>query len=146
MRASYDAFASQDGDGLDNLKCRASSWGYDDEFLSSLGIPLGDDAAALFRGACGGGCPLRLPGSPRPGESVLDLGCGFGHDVVLASRMVGRRGRVIGVDCTPGMLDAAAGNCARYDCEAPHPAPPRRHPDCLLCPRPRRSPMCRRSR
>lgn len=50
-------------------------------------------------------------GSPLPpalaGCTVLDLGCGSGRDVYLASRLVGERGRVIGVDMTPEQLAVA---------------------------------------
>jgi len=50
-------------------------------------------------------------GSPLPealeGLTVLDLGCGTGRDVYLASRLVGERGRVIGVDMTDEQLEVA---------------------------------------
>jgi ubiquinone/menaquinone biosynthesis C-methylase UbiE len=42
----------------------------------------------------------------RPGDTVLDLGCGGGIDVVLAAHMTGRGGRVIGLDFLPEMLEA----------------------------------------
>ena len=34
------------------------------------------------------------------GACIVDLGCGGGHDVVIASRLAGATGRVIGVDLT----------------------------------------------
>lgn len=50
-------------------------------------------------------------GSPIPydleGRVVLDLGCGSGRDAYLLSRLVGPRGRVIGVDMTPEQLEVA---------------------------------------
>ncbi|MBI1921981.1 MAG: methyltransferase domain-containing protein [Geobacter sp.] len=50
-------------------------------------------------------------GSPIPpaieGCTVLDLGCGTGRDVYLASRLVGGDGFVIGVDMTDEQLDVA---------------------------------------
>ena len=50
-------------------------------------------------------------GSPIPpaleGCTVLDLGCGSGRDVYLASRLVGPEGRVIGVDMTDEQLEVA---------------------------------------
>ncbi len=50
-------------------------------------------------------------GSPMPpaleGCTVLDLGCGSGRDVYLASRLVGPEGFVIGVDMTDEQLDVA---------------------------------------
>jgi ubiquinone/menaquinone biosynthesis C-methylase UbiE len=39
---------------------------------------------------------------------VLVLGCGAGTDLLIAAQMVGPSGHVIGVDMTPGMLQAAA--------------------------------------
>ena len=46
-------------------------------------------------------------GRLEPGETVLDLGCGAGTDLLIAAQMVGPEGRVIGVDMTSGMLDRA---------------------------------------
>lgn len=47
-------------------------------------------------------------GSPIPpaltGATVLDLGCGTGRDVYIASKLVGPTGHVIGVDMTPAQL------------------------------------------
>ena len=50
-------------------------------------------------------------GSPIPpeieGRVVLDLGCGTGRDVFLASYLVGEKGLVIGVDMTDEQLNVA---------------------------------------
>ena len=54
----------------------------------------------------GCGNPTALAGL-RAGETVLDLGSGGGIDCFLAARMVGPKGRVIGVDMTPAMLERA---------------------------------------
>jgi len=43
----------------------------------------------------------------KPGETVLDLGCGGGLDCFLAAKRVGAKGRVIGVDMTPDMVSKA---------------------------------------
>jgi len=42
-----------------------------------------------------------------PGETVLDIGCGAGTDLLLAARKVGPSGRAIGVDMTEAMRDRA---------------------------------------
>jgi SAM-dependent methyltransferase len=54
----------------------------------------------------GCGAPLAHLGL-APGETVLDLGSGGGIDAFLAARRVGPRGRVIGVDMTPEMIERA---------------------------------------
>jgi len=53
------------------------------------------------------GCGLTLPNYDLKGCKVLDLGCGAGRDVYLASQLVGETGSVVGVDMTPEQLDAA---------------------------------------
>lgn len=46
----------------------------------------------------------------REGETVLDLGSGTGKICFIAAQVVGRKGRVIGVDMTDEMLDVARTN------------------------------------
>ena len=41
------------------------------------------------------------------GETVLDLGCGAGTDLLIAAQMVGPEGRAIGIDMTSSMLERA---------------------------------------
>src|SRR5262249_51523749 len=52
-------------------------------------------------------------GRIEPGEVVLDLGCGAGADLLIAAQMTGARGRVIGVDMTPAMLEQARASAAQ---------------------------------
>jgi ubiquinone/menaquinone biosynthesis C-methylase UbiE len=49
----------------------------------------------------------------KEGERVLDLGSGAGFDCFLASKKVGKSGKVIGVDMTPEMLDKARSNAKK---------------------------------
>ena len=44
----------------------------------------------------------------RPGQTVLDVGCGTGASFARLVEAVGPRGRVIGVDHSPGMLEVAS--------------------------------------
>lgn len=52
------------------------------------------------------GCGLVAP-EVLEGLSVLDLGCGAGRDCYVLSRLVGERGRVVGVDMTEEQLTVA---------------------------------------
>jgi MoaA/NifB/PqqE/SkfB family radical SAM enzyme/SAM-dependent methyltransferase len=62
-----------------------------------------DDARTRSYGC---GSPVADAGL-RPGETVVDLGCGAGMECFVAARQVGPKGRVIGVDMLPAMLDRA---------------------------------------
>jgi arsenite methyltransferase len=46
------------------------------------------------------------------GETVLDIGCGAGMDLLLAARHVGPRGRAAGIDMTDAMRDRALRSAA----------------------------------
>ncbi len=54
----------------------------------------------------GCGNPIALA-SLREGETVIDLGAGAGFDCFLAAKIVGKTGKVIGVDMTPEMIEKA---------------------------------------
>lgn len=73
---------------------------------------LGQDVVAGSELGLGCGLPTRHAGL-RPGETVLDLGSGAGVDVFLAARAVGLKGRVIGLDMTPEMIQRARNNAIR---------------------------------
>ena len=62
----------------------------------------------------GCGLPIKHAGI-KPGDTVVDLGSGAGNDVFIARRIVGRTGKVIGVDMTPEMIDKARKNNAKLD-------------------------------
>jgi SAM-dependent methyltransferase len=74
-----------------------------------LGYPMEQvDAMPLqaVESFAGVGNPCSL-GDIRPGETVLDVGCGGGFDSFIAAQAVGSAGRVIGVDMTEAMLKKA---------------------------------------
>ncbi len=60
----------------------------------------------------GCGNPIALA-SLKEDETVLDLGSGAGLDCFLAAKKVGAKGKVIGVDMTPEMIDKARGNAQK---------------------------------
>lgn len=78
--------------------------GYKDEELKSV-----PEGANLGLG-CGN--PVALA-SLREGETVLDLGSGAGFDCFLAANKVGSKGKVIGIDMTPEMVEKANENARR---------------------------------
>jgi ubiquinone/menaquinone biosynthesis C-methylase UbiE len=60
----------------------------------------------------GCGNPIALA-NLKEGETVLDLGSGAGFDAFLASKIVGKSGKVIGVDMTPEMIARAKKNAIK---------------------------------
>jgi arsenite methyltransferase len=61
------------------------------------------ECTASFAGV---GNPHRI-GPIMPGETILDVGCGSGMDLLLAARRTGVTGRAIGIDMTPSMIERA---------------------------------------
>jgi arsenite methyltransferase len=82
---------------------------------TTAGLAGYDAAADAYADAAGSsfGCgnPLAFA-EVRPGQTVVDLGSGAGLDLLLAAERVGPRGRVIGVDMTPAMIEAARASAA----------------------------------
>lgn len=106
IRDEYDLVASDPDRGYHFHTGRrlAGILGYREEWLA--GIP--ESTIASFAGT---GNPFSL-GELSPGEHVADVGCGAGIDSLIAARMVGPTGEVVGVDMTPAMIDKARGNAA----------------------------------
>ena len=101
IKESYSKIAKEEGSCCscnckkDEQKKIAKMIGYSDEELKTPGnLGLG----------CGN--PVAL-GNIEEGNVVLDLGSGAGFDCFLASKRVGDKGKVIGVDMTPKMIEKA---------------------------------------
>jgi arsenite methyltransferase len=70
---------------------------------------LADVPASAVQRALGVANHLRFA-AIRPGETILDLGCGGGIDTILAARRTGSAGTVIALDFLPEMLERTAGS------------------------------------
>lgn len=105
VRSKYGAVAES---GLstahEGVRAVAEAFGYSGDELASI------PAEANMGLSCGN--PTAFA-SLRPGEVVVDLGCGGGLDVFLAANKVGPSGRAIGIDMTPEMLELARRNAAQ---------------------------------
>jgi arsenite methyltransferase len=78
---------------------------YDPRIIQSLP----EDVVASY---CGVGNPFSL-GEINEGDGILDIGCGAGVDSLVAAMMTGSRGRAVGIDLVPSMLEKARSNLAR---------------------------------
>ena len=77
----------------------AKMLGYADDWVDAL-------PAAVVESFAGTGNPFSL-GELKAGDRVVDVGSGAGFDSLIAARLVGPTGHVIGVDMTPEMLSKA---------------------------------------
>jgi len=99
VRETYGAVVPADTGVADSL--------YSAEELALLPNPAAQMALGL-------GNPVRYA-ALRPQEIVLDLGSGGGIDTLLAARRVGPKGKAIGLDMTPAMLEKARTHAAMMD-------------------------------
>ena len=72
---------------------------YEDAWLEGIS----EHAVESFAGT---GNPFAM-GLPQAGERIVDIGSGGGIDSLIAGRMVGPTGRVVGIDMTESMLARA---------------------------------------
>ncbi len=111
VKSAYGALAASRTIPLDQGCCEPATkdkllrYGYTQDELARL-----PESVIAMSDGCGN--PTGL-GMIREGETVLDLGSGGGIDVFLASGKVGRRGKVIGLDMTPEMVQKAKDNARR---------------------------------
>lgn len=85
-------------------KAGADLLGYDKELLAEL-------PDKLLNSFCGVGNPFIIDRIEK-NSTVLDIGCGAGFDLYVASRLVGDKGKVFGVDLTKEMVERARENLA----------------------------------
>jgi SAM-dependent methyltransferase len=106
IRAEYAAVATDPGRGFHfHTGARlAAILGYPEDWIVSL-------PRAAVASMAGTGNPFAL-GEIVAGQRVVDCGSGAGADALIAARLVGPTGRVIGVDMTPEMLAKARASAA----------------------------------
>jgi arsenite methyltransferase len=88
----------------DGVRAVAEAFGYSPEELAAI------PAEANMGLSCGN---PTATANLKPGEIVVDLGCGGGLDVLLAAAKVGPTGKAIGIDMTPQMLELARRNASK---------------------------------
>ena len=88
----------------DGVRAVAEAFGYTPEELAAI------PAEANMGLGCGN---PTASAHLRPGETVVDLGCGGGLDVLLAAAKVGPAGKAIGIDMTPEMIERARRNAGQ---------------------------------
>ena len=93
----YSQYAKDEPQCCCKSKKYAMSLGYSEEDISDENAFIGDLS-------CGN--PVGLA-DLKEGETVMDLGCGKGFDCRLASKRVGSKGCVVGIDMTKEMIDKA---------------------------------------
>src|SRR5436305_8125717 len=105
VRSRYAAVAASGlaGDHA-GVRAIAEAFGYSAEELTAV------PAEANMGLSCGN--PTAFA-SLKPGETIVDLGCGGGLDVLLAAAKVGPAGRAIGIDMTPSMIELARANALK---------------------------------
>lgn len=105
VKSKYGAVAvsglSSDHSGVKSV---AEAFGYTPEDLASI------PAEANMGLSCGN---PTATANLRPGEVVVDLGCGGGLDVLLSAAKVGTTGKAIGIDMTEEMIALAQRNAAK---------------------------------
>jgi SAM-dependent methyltransferase len=74
------------------------------EIQAAVGARYAGLASSCGSLSCGAALDLA---APAPGETLVDLGCGRGQDVVRAAGRVGAAGLAIGVDLSEEMLEKA---------------------------------------
>jgi len=105
VRAKYASVAVGDlSSDHAGVRAVAEAFGYSPEELATI------PAEANMGLSCGN--PTAFA-SLRPGETVVDLGCGGGLDVLLAAQRVGASGKAIGIDMTQEMIERARRNAGK---------------------------------
>ena len=100
VKQYYSDLTNKKGGELASSVCCCASHGIPDIVKEIVG-ELPDEIVERYYG-CGSPIPDAIEGC-----TVLDLGCGTGRDVYVISKLIGREGKVIGVDMNDDQLAVA---------------------------------------
>jgi SAM-dependent methyltransferase len=106
IKKTYASVSEQPG--KDFIFPTGIEWAVDLDYPADLLARVPEGSAESFAGVAN---PFSL-GALKPGERVLDLGCGAGTDTLVAAQMVGSEASVTGIDMTPEMLAKARASAA----------------------------------
>jgi arsenite methyltransferase len=87
------------------------------EFAVSIGYPkklLDNLPESIVQSFCGVSYPPSFK-MMNEGDTVLDIGCGAGLDLYIASTIVGPRGKVFGIDYSKNMVEKAKNNLKKLN-------------------------------
>lgn len=115
VKEKYSAIASQPKEQNALSCCGATGCGTDDVYNI-----MADDYTNLegynADADLGLGCGLPTEFAKiKEGDTVIDLGSGAGNDAFIARRIVGEKGKVIGIDFTEAMIEKARANAEKLN-------------------------------
>ena len=100
VKEYYSEITNKKGGELASSVCSCASHCVPDH-IKAIASELPDEIVARYYG-CGSPIPDQIEGC-----TILDLGCGTGRDVYVISKLVGKNGRVIGIDMNDDRLAIA---------------------------------------
>ena len=100
VKEYYSEITNKKGGELASSVCSCASHCVPDH-IKAIASELPDEIVARYYG-CGSPIPDQIEGC-----TVLDLGCGTGRDVYVIAKLVGKNGRVIGIDMNDDQLAIA---------------------------------------
>lgn len=114
VREQYSKVAEGNACGTNPSSCCGTTTNTVNSISQTMGYSENDTCSVPEGANLGLGC-----GNPQAianlklGETVLDLGSGAGFDCFLASKQVGPKGKIIGVDMTPIMISKSRSNAEK---------------------------------